>query len=261
MKLSLSHDEEKIYFENRKYSFLGYSTFDKDFWDWISRVSWTVSEKAIMEGKKTYIRTNNKEFSKHSSLHQSAMVHWYGLDKFLEARENKFIVEHHNNIAFDCTIKNLSFAPNNLNLAKAHTFDKTQPDLVKKVGVNFFKDFSSGQYQITLIFTDDYYLLIDEECIQIERLYLVYDDNFRVVYHDANRIVDELLENQRINLKLLSYKKMRFEEAILYKTTEGENITGVRLIQDDTGKTVIVVGDDAKDKFFFNSINPDENLY
>ncbi len=261
MKLSLSHDDDKIYFKNEEHDFLGYTTFDTDFWNWISKVSWTVNTKKFLARKKTYIKTSNKKFLEHSTLHQSVMVHWYGLDEFLEAKEKDFIVEHHNNQAFDCTIENLSFAHNDLNLAKAHTFDKNQPKLIMKVGVNFFKDFSSRQYQITMIFTDDFYLVINGEYKLIEKLYLLYDDNFRIVYNDANRIVDELLESKMINFKLLSCKKILFKEAVFYTSKDGEKITGINFMQDDSGKTVMVIGEDAKGKIFFNSTPPNKDLY
>ena len=92
MKLSLSHDENKIYFKNEEYGFLGYTTFEIVFWNWISKVSWTVNTKKFLAGKKTYIKTSNKNFLEHSALHQSVMVHWYGFDEFLEARGRDFIV-------------------------------------------------------------------------------------------------------------------------------------------------------------------------
>lgn len=261
MELSLSHDENKIYFRNEEYGFLGYATYDITFWNWISKVTWRVDTQKFLDGKKTYIKTSDKGFLDHSTLHQSVMVHWYGLDEFLEAKRRNFIVEHHNNQAFDCTIDNLSFAHNDLNLAKAHTFDKNQPRLIKKVGVNFYKDFSSRQYQITMIFTDNYYLVINGEYKLIDRLYLLYDDNFRIVYNDANRIVDDLLENQKINFNVLSYKKIFIKEAIFYTPKNNEKISGINFVQDDTGKTLMVIGEDAKGKVFFNSTPPLKDLY
>lgn len=261
MKLSLSYDKDKIYFRNEEHGFLGYTTFETDFWNKISKISWTVSTKKFLNGEKTYIKTSNKEFVEHSTLHQSVMAHWYGLKEFLETKEKGFIVEHHNNQAFDCTLENLSFAHNDLNLAKAHTFDKNQPKLAMQVGVNFFKDFSSQQYQITLIFTDDYYLVINGEYKLMDRMYLLYDDNFRVVYNDANRIVDELLERKMIEFRLLSYKKLLFKEAVFYTSKNGEKITGINFIQDDFGKTVMVLGEDTKGKIIFNSTPPHKDLY
>lgn len=49
--------------------------------------------------------------------------------------EKKYIVEYHNNRAFDCNIANLSFASSDLNLTKAHSFDKNQPKLLKQEGL------------------------------------------------------------------------------------------------------------------------------
>jgi len=261
MQLSLSIEHERIYFKNNEYGFLGYTTYEEDFWNWISTVSWTVDTQKFLRKEKTYIKTSNKAFKEHSTLHQSVMVHWYGLKDFMETKSKDFIVEHHNNNAFDCTLENLSFAHNDLNLAKAHTYDKNQPKLRMQVGINFFKDFTSQQYQITMIFTDTFYLKINEQYKVIDSLYLLYDNNFRVVYSDANRIVDELLENRKIDFRLLSYKKFLYKEAIFYYPENGEQVSGINFLQDENGKSVLVIGKDAKGKIFFNSTPPNKDLY
>ncbi|TKJ83721.1 hypothetical protein PaeCFBP13512_22595, partial [Paenibacillus sp. CFBP13512] len=167
--------------------------------------------------------------------------------------------EHHNNNEFNCCISNLSFASNDINLAKAHTLDKTQPILLKKMAVNFFKDFNTQKYQITLKCNDDYYLTLDNEKKLLDRIYLVYDDNFRVVYTDANRIVDELLETGEIDFKLLSYNSLDYTLKVLVYSDE--EITEIQHTQDKDGNFMIIVPDSKKDEFFFNSIPPKKELY
>lgn len=259
--LQLSHNEKDIQFLNREHNIIGFTTYTKKIWNKLSKVNWYVDEKALNNGKKTYIYTNSSVFGKRKALHQVVMEHWYGTEAIENAYEKKFIVEHHDNNAFNCRISNLSFASNHLNLAKAHTFDINQPLLTPSVSVRFYKDFTSQQYQIAIAFTELYYLIIDGETKAIERLYLLYDDNFRLVYTDADRLVVELLENKKIDFKLLDYKNFSYDEAIFYLPKNGEKVRGINFITDSNGKTVMVVGDDAKGEFFIHSIPPNEDLY
>lgn len=60
---------------------------------------------------------------------------WYG-EAEVDAAIKKFNVEHHNNNAFDCLLENLSFTSDNLNLTKAHSNNKNQPQLISKAAVN-----------------------------------------------------------------------------------------------------------------------------
>lgn len=261
VSLQLSHNEKDIQFLNTEHGIIGFTTYTEEIWNELSKVEWKVNATEFLTNKKTYIYTNSSYFGKRKSLHQVVMILWYGDENLEDAYQKDFIVEHHDNNAFNCRISNLSFASNDLNLTKAHSFDKTQPKLTPQVAVTFYKDFTTQQYQIAVGFTELYYLSINGEPKAVERLHLVYDDDFRVVYTDANRIVVELLENKKIDFKLLSYTDFSYNEATFFKTENGEKISGVNFVKDNNGKTVIVVGDDAKGDFFFKSIPPNEDLY
>lgn len=261
MKLSLSVDGQRIYFKNEEYSFVGYTTYEESFWNWISQVSWTVDTQKFLRKQKTYIKTSNKKFAEHSTLHQSVMVHWYGYKGFMETKAKDFIVEHHDNSAFNCTIENLSFAHKDLNLAKAHTYDKNQPKLTKQAGIRFYKDFLSQQYQITLIFNTEFFLVIDGQYTEIHKLYFLYNNNFRVVFTDANRIVDELLENKKFDFRLLSYKECWYKEPDFYIPKVGEELSGINIREDGNGQFFFVIAEDAKDKILFHAIAPNKDLY
>ncbi|QIZ08383.1 hypothetical protein HFZ78_18045 [Priestia megaterium] len=80
------------------------------------------------------------------------MIHWYGVEALKEAYEKNFIVEHMNNDPFDCSIHNLSFAPNNVNIAKGQTYDVERKEGIPIAAVNMFKDFESQKFQITIGF-------------------------------------------------------------------------------------------------------------
>ena len=259
--LQISNDNKRIQFLNKEHGILGYTDYTSTIWRKLSKVNWYVDEKKFANDEKTYIYTGSGCFGKRRDLHQIVMILWYGEDALEAAYTKKYIVEHHNNIAFDCQIKNLSFASNNLNLTKAHSFDKTQPQLLQVAAVNFFKDFETQQYQLTIAFTGDFILIHNEKPIRIERLYLVYDNNFRVVYTDANRIVDELLENGEIDFKLLTYKNVFYAEAKYYKLQSNEEVEGLQFRTDEYGSTIILVGNEVRGKFYFNSIPPIQRLY
>lgn len=262
MKLTLSIEDSRICFRNEEHGFYGYTTYEELFWNWIKQVPWTVDTQLYLKGKKTYIKTNSDKFAGHSALHQAVMVHWYGLEEFNEAKAKGFIVEHHNNEAFRCNIENLSFAHKDLNLAKAHTYDKTRHRLIGQAAVNFYKDFSTRQYQIAMVFNERYFIVIDDKPIEVHRLYFLYDDDFRIVFTDANRIVDELLINRRIDFRLLSFKDGRYVEPNLYIPKKGEKLTGINIIEDEeTGDVFMVVANDSKDHIRFHEIGPKKDLY
>lgn len=259
--LQMTHNNETIHFYSDQLGVIGHTTYRLDIWSELNKVTWRVNEEKFRKKEKTYIYTGSTQLGHRNDLHQVVMRLWYGDEDFNIAYQDKYIIEHHNNDAFDCRIENMSFASKDLNLAKAHTFDKTQPQLVMQVAVNFYKDFASKQYQTTVFFTDNYILMINGKPINIERLYLVYHNNFKLVYTDANRIVDELLENKKIDFRLLSPENVYYEEALFYMRNDGKEISGFNWIIDESGQTVLVLGNDSKGKMFIQSIPPKKDLY
>lgn len=259
IKLQISHDEKEIKFFDKDLGILGFTDYTAKVWEEISTVNWYVNESKIAKNEKTYIYTGAGKFSGLKKLHQIVMMLWYGLEEVQSAYQKKFIIEHHNNEAFNCRVSNLSFASNDLNLTKAHSFDKNQPKLLQQAGVNFYKDFETEQYQISIAFTGDYFLKINGSLILVDSIHLLYEDNFRIVYTDANRIVDELLENGRINFRLLSYKDFSFKEGKIYIPKNGETVEGVQVITDENGNSYLVVAEGAG--FIFNSTPPNKDLY
>lgn len=259
IKLQISHDEKEIKFFNKDLGILGFTDYTAKVWEEVSIVNWYVDERKIAKKEKTYIYTGANKFGDFKKLHQIVMMLWYGVEEVQYAYQRRFIIEHHNNDAFDCHISNLSFASNDLNLTKAHSFDKDQPKLLQQAGVNFYKDFGTQQYQITIAFTKDYFLSIDGKLVLVDSVHLLYEDNFRIVYTDANRIVDELLENEQINFRLLSYKTYSFKEGGSYIPKNDERVEGIQFMTDENSNSVLVVGKDAG--FIFNSTPPDKDLY
>ena len=263
IKLKLTHFDNRINFVNQEYGIFGYTNYSSGLFEELTKVNWYVDEKKTTNNVKTYIYTGSSYFKNYKLLHQVIMMKAYGYDAIKAAYENRFIIEHHNNNSFDCSLENMSFASNDLNLAKAHTFDKQQPTLMyKEVAVNFFKNVKTNEYQITLGFTETYRLIDNEgNNVYIDKMFLLYDDNFKLVFTDASRIVSELLENKTLELRLLSYKKMTFKKSEIFIIPEKEEFNGIRFHKNDNGEMLMLLGKNCKQNFFINSIAPNDDLY
>lgn len=256
--LDVTHDEQKINFRNTDINFYGYTTYSEEVWENIKDVNWYIDDKRYLKGEKTYIYTGSNKFGNFKDLHQIVMLTWYGEDKLKEAYAKRFIVEHHDNDAFNCLIENLSFASNDINIAKAHTYDKERPKLINKVTVHFFKDFKSGKYQITLGFNQPYTLIEGSEKTNITAMYLLYNNDFRLVYTDASRIVWDLLEKNSIDLTLLKYIDKKIEPAIYIFAKDGEKLPSFTFID---GKPVVVLSDKPENFLRLDKLAPRKELY
>jgi hypothetical protein len=256
--LDVTHDEHQINFRDNINSVNGYTTFTKEVWEKIKDLKWYVNDEKLKKGEKTYIYTGSGKFGNYKKLHQIIMLIWYGEKELKEAYEKNFIVEHHDNNAFNCLIENLSFASNDINLAKAHLYDKERPMLINEVAVNFFKDFKTRKYQITLGFNQPYTLFEDSKETSLMKMYLVYNDNFRLVITDATRIVSDLLESESFDLSLLRPVKWEYEPAIFVYANEGQELPSFTYID---GKVVMVLSDNPKRFVRIDKVSPNQSLY
>lgn len=256
MSLELSFDENRIYLMSEDRSVYGYTDFTPDVFSEISSVNWYVSRKDLDAGEKTYIYTGSKKFGGYTKLHQVVMILWYGIDEFKEAYSKHFIVEHHDNNAFNCLIENLSFAPHGVNLAKAHTYDKERKDALPIVAINFFKDFTTRKYQITLGFNQRFTLEEDDGSIKhLTALRLLYNDDFRIVFQDISNLLYQLIEYDQFDLDKLHNIHYDYIEDIYVYPIEGEELPS--LIEIGDGRVAIVIDDRTR----LNSIAPNKELY
>lgn len=207
--------------------------------------------KSVAKGRYLYSSTLKR------SLHQVVMAHWYGEDAFAESRKRGFIVEHHNNEGFDCQISNLSFAPDRINKSKAFTYDQDRLDVMSKMAVNFYKDFKSQRYQITIGFNKSHYLVIPKQnkAINVTAIYLLYNDDFYRTLTDATTLIHEMRMYGQVKLSNLRYEKMQYEEAILVELEPGKEDA---LFFEHEGKFVIRLG---TERAIINAISPNQNLY
>lgn len=239
-------ENDKIYFSDEKMKSLGYTDYDDKLFEKINSVNWTVSKGRYLYSSKLK-----------RSLHQVVMAHWYGEDAFIESRKNKFIIEHHNNEGFDCQISNLSFAPEPINKAKAFTYDPDRKSVMPIIAVNFYKDFQSGKYQITVGFNKPHYLVnpAENKAVDVTAIYLLYKNDFYRTMTDASTIIHELKTYSKINLANLRYEKLNYKESIIIEMEPGNEDA---VFFEHEGRLVMRLGTDHA---ILNSVSPDNSLF
>lgn len=79
------------------------------------------------------------------------MIKWYGEKAVIEAHQEGYIVEHFDNVECNCMISNLAFVSNDLNLAKAHLYDKERVKYRNIVAVNFLRILKRKNIKLHLV--------------------------------------------------------------------------------------------------------------
>lgn len=278
IQLNITRDEQqqRILFRKEDINFYGYTTYTKEVWEKIKDINWYINDKAFLAGEKTYIYTGSTRFGKKNKLHQIVMLIWYGEEEFNQAYaenfKSKLIVEHHDNNEFNCLIENLSFTSDHFNISKAHTYDIERPQLIDKVAVNFFKNFKTREYQITLGFNEPYFLegskvkkgfevpysLVEgSKVTNLMEMYLIYNDDFRLVVQDASYIVWSLLNRDCLDLSRLEFIEKEIKDPT-YIYPNGEKLPAVAFIK---GEVYLIRGDDTDGTARIESIAPKKELY
>ncbi|MCQ6336508.1 MULTISPECIES: hypothetical protein [Bacillus cereus group] len=218
MKLKVAHDDERITFISEDDSVYGFTEYTKKNWDIIGELNWYINDGDIKNGRRTYIYTGSAPFTRrYRKLYEVVMCSWYGKKIVDQMRDNKFIIEHLDNNPHNCSIENLAFAHEDLNKAKAFTFDKTRPKLLTEVAMNIYKNFSTKEFEITLGFNQLYTLTLEEDnktkTIPLNALYLKYDDDFETVLTNANFIGNSVKKETSLNVNTLDCYDYRYEAA------------------------------------------------
>ncbi|MGG4456871.1 hypothetical protein ABEX29_01045 [Brevibacillus porteri] len=227
----ITHSVDTIYFKFENADKLGVTDYNEELYKKITAVSWSKNGK--------YIRSNKLK----TSLHQYVMAYWYGEEELDKAKKEGFIVEHHNNDGFDCRISNLSFAPEDQNKAKAFTYDKMRKDLMQSIAINFYKDFETGRYQITLGFNKPHWIIdrSQKKNIEVTAIYLLYNDDFFRTLNDATNILHEMKQYRQFKLSSLRYEEIHYTEAIYTLLDEDTPEDQVFFIGED-GQVVVRLG-------------------
>jgi len=214
--LEIYHERDMIYFWDESINKLGYTNFNEGLWNIIKDKKFSI--KKDKNGIPKYIMCN----SLNKSLHQIVIDFYYNEGIRKKMYDKKFIIEHHDNNGFNCLIQNLSFLSKKRNTSKGFGYDIERVDFLDNVAINIFKDFETQNYQITLAFNTPYNLVTnDGKTIILATMYLVYDNNFKIVINDATNILDLLESYGRFDINKLNFNNWTYEPCIdLYLTKE-----------------------------------------
>lgn len=251
-QLILSKNDNLIEFRLQNHELFGKTDFRQDIWEEFNSVNWYVNLKS--NKGKNYVYTGSNFFSGKHYLHVIVMMKWYGVEKVKEAHENGYVVEHFDNQECNCLISNLAFVSNDLNLTKAHSYDKERVKYRDRVAVNFFKDFHTQQYQVTFGFNSEVSLEYNNNLVDSIVLRLVYEDDFRQVFQDVTNAMHHIVSTQKLNLNLLSFEVYEVIPTVLIKKS---SINGSSTIINKDGKWFFIISDLSK----IYSVAPNPDLY
>ncbi|WP_354680200.1 hypothetical protein MRN59_09075 [Macrococcoides caseolyticum] len=253
-QLILSISSDTIEFRLQDGRLVGITNYRKDIWEEFNSVNWYINSDNLEKQNKSYVYTGSGKFANKKYLHVIVMIKWYGEKKVVDAHQNGYIVEHFDNHEYNCMIDNLAFVSNDLNLAKAHLYDKERIKYKNIVAVNFFKDFETQRYQATFGFNEEVKLQEKGTFINVTALKLVYPDDYRQVFQDLTNAMHQIISNQTINLDLLSHEYREIDPSIYIIPSSKEELPV--MIQVD-GEWLLVLSDKVR----LDKIAPNKKLY
>ena len=145
-------------------------------------------------------------------LHHFVMKKWYGEEVFNSFLKEKYVVDHIDNNRCNAKIDNLEFVTKDMNTAKGQMLDKDIPAMRGHIALSIYKNFSTGEYQIT-IGVNDFNKKIQLTTLKgeyiyayVNTIYLTYDSDitYDLVILDATKILKDYQNNFRINLRATS---------------------------------------------------------
>lgn len=152
-QLILSISSDTIEFRLQDGRLVGITNYRKDIWEEFNSVNWYINSDNLEKQNKSYVYTGSGKFANKKYLHVIVMIKWYGEKEVVDAHQNGYIVEHFDNHEYNCMIDNLAFVSNDLNLAKAHLYDKERVKYKNIVAVNFLKTLKLRDIKLLLVLT------------------------------------------------------------------------------------------------------------
>lgn len=235
-----------IFINREGWGRLGFATYREDYYEELVNATWT--KKASSNSTNSYLFNTRLGL-----LHRYIMTKWYGEEMMSEMDKRGWIVDHLNNDGMDCRISNLEFLAQNHNTAKGQTYDVESKKMIPHIAVNIFKDFSTGNYQITIGFNDSVFQIDSATGKKkyINAIYLLYKADYRIVILDAERILLKYDTEHPFTLEGLSFVGCKIEYALDIELTEEElyevaNNKRSMIIRD--GKPLLVLGGGSSTK-------------
>lgn len=169
---------DEIHITREGWGHIALTSFCDDYYEQLTSYTWTLDSNGYLVNRTL------------GSLHRYIMGKWYGEEMVDELTLKGYVVDHMNNEHTDCRISNLEFLKKSYNTAKGQTFDVDAKELQWRIAVNIFKDFSTGNYQIT-IGCNDTIVGIDEsgQKYYVNSIMLLYCCDYSIVINDAENIL------------------------------------------------------------------------
>lgn len=236
-------ENDKITFVDQEKGIFAYTDYTEDLWNKIKETNWHKNGEYLYCSKLGMY------------LHRFVMANWYGEDVLMDFTDKKFVVDHIDNDGFNCEISNLQFVHEDENKTKGFSYDKKRLECTSSFALNFFKDFATGFYQITIAFNEIFLINMGETNIPIVKLYLLYDDDSSRVLFDSLTMLNELKKEKTIDFSRLGYRDIKFQE---------DNYMKVK--PEDRDKAIVEVDGElymnlSSKKIRFIKIQPDKKLY
>ncbi len=106
-----------------------FTTYREDYWEELSAQTWRLNSQGY------------PTCSKLGDLHRYIVAKWYGEDTLEEFTENGYVVDHLDNIHYNCKVSNLEFLKKDFNTAKGQWLDKQVKELEHQYALAIYKDF------------------------------------------------------------------------------------------------------------------------
>ena len=192
--------------------------------NWLAYTDYRDDIFEYLKTLKTFYLRNGYPYSSQAekSLHQIIVDYWYSEEERKTLYGQGFVIDHLDNNPFNARITNLHFLDRNLNISKGHDYDIAVTVIREKAGPQIYKNFATGNYQITVTFSNPTDLHFGDKTIPITDLYFQYQQDFREVIYDGSQMINEIKKGKPLLLNKLRFATFKYKEASLIKIREGE---------------------------------------
>lgn len=239
--IDLNRGHGSINLNLKDFGVMAFTENEDKLWEIISSQRWSISFNKDDKPKYLYSNTCKKY------LHQIVMDYYFEEEERKKAYKKNFVIDHLNNNGLDCRISNLSFLHNTRNIYKGNYFDKKSEQALPKFALRVFHDIKYNSFQITIGFTANANLMINKAKPIQDIKFLYKNVKFWNVIQDAETMLDELLEEGKLNLDDNPYRYIDYEitygEYIKVTDEEANNGISPGNVIFRNGKPYIVMGD------------------
>lgn len=205
---------DNIHILRKKFNKLAFTSYMPELYESLKETTWTPTNDGYMVSKKF------------GSLHRYVMSLKYGNDVIDEAYANQFVIDHINNDGFDCSYTNLEIIPRKLNAAKGLTYDEERKKSQYRFALNFSKDEETNEFQISIGFNKVHDVIVEDKKIPVAAIYMRYGKDYKTTFIDAQSILNDLIEKERLEFRNLRASTIFVERAIQVFVTKDEAESG-----------------------------------